>query len=137
MAASQFSLVDQQSGQAVFTKPVEQVDTPLGKFQVLDFSEFRQPGTYSIKAGDTLTRSFRIGDDAWRSSIWKAINFMYSERCGTEIPGIHGRCHQDVYTTHGDQRLVVNGGYHDAGDLSLYRPHSRDVLCPFLPADGF
>jgi len=118
LSARQFSLVDQQTGQVVFTKPVEQPSTPLGKYQTLDFSEFRQPGTYAIKAGNTLTRSFRIGDDAWRSSIWKAINFMYSERCGTEIPGIHNRCHQDVYTTHGDERIVVNGGYHDAGDLS-------------------
>ena len=25
---------------------------------------------------------------------------------------------QDDYTVHGDQRIVVNGGYHDAGDLS-------------------
>jgi hypothetical protein len=44
---------------------------------------------------------------------------MYSERCGTEIRGIHGRCHQDIYTLHRDERIVVNGGYHDAGDLSL------------------
>src|ERR1700757_5290954 len=43
---------------------------------------------------------------------------MYSERCGTDIPGIHGRCHQDIYTVHDDKRIVVNGGYHDAGDLS-------------------
>ncbi len=118
LSAHQFSLVDQQTGQVVFTKPVEEPSTALGKYQTLDFSEFRQPGTYAIKAGNTLTRPFRIGDDAWRSSIWKAINFMYSERCGTEIPGIHNRCHQDIYTTHGDQRIVVNGGYHDAGDLS-------------------
>ena len=43
---------------------------------------------------------------------------MYSERCGTVIPGIHGVCHQDDYTVHGDKRIVVNGGYHDAGDLT-------------------
>ena len=118
LSARQFSLVDQQTGQVVFTKAIEQPTTPLGKYQTLDFSEFRQPGTYAIRAGNTVTRPFRIGDDAWRSSIFKAINFMYSERCGTEIPGIHNRCHQDLYTTHGDQRIVVNGGYHDAGDLS-------------------
>jgi hypothetical protein len=118
LAASQFSLIDQQTGQIVLTKAIQQVTTDLGKYQVLDFSEIRQPGSYAIRAGDTLTRPFRIGEDAWKSSIWKAINFMYSERCGTEIPGIHGRCHQDIYTTHGDQRIVVNGGYHDAGDLS-------------------
>jgi hypothetical protein len=118
LTAREFSLVDQQTGQVVFTKGVKAARTPLGSYQTLDFSEFRQPGTYAIKAGDTVTRPFRIGDDAWRSSIWKAVNFMYSERCGTEITGIHNRCHQDIYTTHGDQRIVVNGGYHDAGDLS-------------------
>ncbi len=118
LSARQFSLVDQQTGNVVFTGPVQYPTTPLGKYQTLDFSEFRQPGTYAIKAGDTLTHPFRIGDDAWRSSIWKAVNFMYSERCGTEIPGIHNRCHQDIYTKHGDERIVVNGGYHDAGDLS-------------------
>src|SRR5580658_5859798 len=89
---------------------VQQVTTGLGKYQVLDFSEVRQAGSYAIRAGDTLTRPFRIGDDAWKSSVWKAINFMYSERCGTEIPGIHGRCHQDISTPPGDQRIVVNGG---------------------------
>ncbi len=118
LEASQFSLIDQETGQIVLTKAIQQVSTALGKYQVLDFSEVRQPGSYAIRAGDTLTRPFRIGEDAWKSSIWKAINFMYSERCGTEIPGIHGRCHQDIYTSHGDQRIVVNGGYHDAGDLS-------------------
>ena len=118
LKASQFSIIDEQTGQISLTKPVEQKTTPLGVYQVLDFSEIREPGTYLIKAGDTLTRSFRVGDDAWRSSIWKAVNFMYSERCGTVIPGIHGVCHLDVYTTHDDKRIVVNGGYHDAGDLS-------------------
>ncbi|MCU1297150.1 MAG: glycoside hydrolase, family 9 [Acidobacteriaceae bacterium] len=118
LTAHEFSVIKQQTGQIVLTKPVEQTTTPLGKYQVLDFSEVRQPGTYVIKAGDILTRSFRIGDDAWLDSIWKAVNFMYSERCGTEIPGIHGRCHQDIYTVHDDERIVVNGGYHDAGDLS-------------------
>jgi hypothetical protein len=118
LTAHEFSLVDQETGRVAFTGPVEAASTPLGSYQTLDFSQFRRPGTYAIKAGDTMTRPFRIGDDAWRSSIWKAINFMYSERCGTEIPGIHNRCHQDIYTTHGDQRIVVNGGYHDAGDLS-------------------
>jgi hypothetical protein len=118
LAAQEFSVVDQLTGQAVVTKPVKQVSTPLGTYQLLDFSEIRQPGTYALKAGDATTRSFRIGEDAWKSSIWKAINFMYSERCGTEILGIHGRCHQDIYTIHGDKRIVVNGGYHDAGDLS-------------------
>jgi hypothetical protein len=118
LTARQFSLINQETGQVAFTGPVKAASTSLGKYQTLDFSQFRQPGTYAIKAGDTKTRPFRIGDDAWNSSIWKAVNFMYSERCGTAIPGIHNICHQDIYTTHGDKRIIVNGGYHDAGDLS-------------------
>ena len=118
LTAHEFSVIEQPSGNIVLTKRVEQTSTALGKYQVLDFSELRKPGTYTIRAGDAQTRSFRIGDDAWLDSIWKAINFMYSERCGTEIPGIHGRCHQDIYSVHDDKRIVVNGGYHDAGDLT-------------------
>jgi hypothetical protein len=118
LAATEFSVIDEHTGQVVLTKPVEQTTTPLGKYQVLDFTELREPGSYLLRAGETLTHSFRIGDDVWRNSIWKALNFMYSERCGTEIEGIHGRCHQDIYSMHGDKRIIVNGGYHDAGDLT-------------------
>jgi hypothetical protein len=113
-----FSLVDADTGKVVLTKPVEQQKTKLGSYQLLDFSDVQQPGNYLLRSGDTSTRPFRIGDDAWRESIIKAINFMYSERCGTVIPGIHGICHQDDYSIHGDKRILVNGGYHDAGDLS-------------------
>ena len=58
LSARQFSLVDQQTGQVVFTKPVEEQSSPLGKYQTLDFSEFRHPGIYAIKAGNILTRFF-------------------------------------------------------------------------------
>jgi hypothetical protein len=113
-----FSLVDADTGKVILTSPIEQKKTKLGDYQLLDFSQIQQPGNYLLRSGDTTTRSFRIGDDAWRESIVKAINFMYSERCGTVIPGIHGICHQDDYSIHGDKRILVNGGYHDAGDLS-------------------
>jgi hypothetical protein len=118
LAASEFSVVDSDTGKIVLTRPVEQRKTDLGAYQLLDFSELRQAGHYYLRSGAESTRPFLIGDDAWRESIWKAVNFMYSERCGTVIPGIHGVCHQDDYSVHQDKRIVVNGGYHDAGDLS-------------------
>jgi hypothetical protein len=118
LRAHEFSLFEEGIGKVVLTKSIEEKKTDLGTYQVLDFSEVQQPGTYFLRAGGTVTRPFRIGNDAWLDSIWKAINFMYSERCGTVIPGIHGICHQDDYTVHGNQRIIVNGGYHDAGDLS-------------------
>ena len=118
LSANRFSLVDEAMGKVIYNGSVETRKTDLGTFQVLDFSLVQRPGTYFLRAGDATTRPFRIGTDVWRDSIWKVINFIYSERCGTVIPGIHGVCHQDDYTVHGDQRIVVNGGYHDAGDLS-------------------
>ena len=118
LEAREFSVIEGGSGKVVLTKQVEQKKTPLGNYQVLDFSELQTPGKYLLRAGDVSTRPFEIGQEAWRESIWKAINFMYSERCGTVIPGIHGICHMDDYSIHGDKRIIVNGGYHDAGDLS-------------------
>jgi len=118
LAAHEFSLIDEATKKTVFTGPVETRKTGLGTFQVLDFSPVQRPGTYTLRAGDETTRPFPIGTGTWRDSIWKDINFMYSERCGTVIPGIHGICHNDDYTVHGDKRIVVNGGYHDAGDTS-------------------
>ncbi|MGC2661614.1 MAG: glycoside hydrolase family 9 protein [Bryobacteraceae bacterium] len=113
-----FSVLSQDTGEQLLTKQIKSITTPLGVYQVLDFSEIRTPGAYVIRTNHGLTRPFAIGDDAWRNSILKALNFLYSERCGTVIPGIHGICHQDCYTSHGDKRIVVNGGYHDAGDLT-------------------
>jgi Glycosyl hydrolase family 9/Cellulase N-terminal ig-like domain len=116
--AREFSLIDKRTGRVVLTKAIQRETTRLGTYAVLDFSELQTPGEYVLRAGDMTTRPFQIDPQAWRESIWKAINFMYSERCGTVIPGIHGICHMDDYTNHGNKRIIVNGGYHDAGDLS-------------------
>lgn len=118
LKAGEFSLVNASTGATVVTKPVERKQTALGSYQVLGFTEVQKPGRYLLRAGSVTTQPFRIGDDAWRESVLKALNFLYSERCGTVIPGIHGICHQDAYTTHNGRRIIVNGGYHDAGDLT-------------------
>jgi hypothetical protein len=118
LKAQQFSLMDAHTQKVVLTKPVETKDFRVGRFQILDFSQFNQPGTYFIKAGDIETRTFDIRDDIWRETIWKTINFFYCERCGTAISGIHDTCHRDWLCKHGDRQIPINGGWHDAGDLS-------------------
>jgi hypothetical protein len=65
LSAREFRVMRQDTGEVVLSKLVQQTKTDLGEYQVLDFSEVREPGTYVIQAGDTTTRSFRIGDDAW------------------------------------------------------------------------
>ena len=118
LSAKEFRLIDQATGQAVLSKPIQTVMTHLGSFQVMDFSEVRQPGSYILEAGETVTRSFRIDPNVWRPTIFKAINALYVERCGMAIPGVHGVCHRDSQVVHGDKRIIINGGWHDAGDLT-------------------
>jgi len=118
LSARNFDLLRQDTGETVLAKAVRDVQTNIGRFQVMDFSEIRTPGTYVLRAGDEETPPFRIGDNVWRDAILKAINFFYAERCGMEIPGVHGVCHMDWQGVHGAKRIIINGGWHDAGDLS-------------------
>ena len=118
LSAESFQLVNAETGKTVLDKPIRPVKTHLGQFQILDFSEVNEPDTYVIQAGDVTTRPFRIGADVWKRTIWKVINFFYCERCGFDVPGIHKVCHADWQGVHGDKKIIINGGWHDAADLS-------------------
>ena len=121
LAAREFSIVrvhDNALGVVALRKPVRTVQTRLGTFQELDFSELDVPGRYVIRAGNLTTRPFDIDGDVWTGTIWKALNFFYGNRCGYAVPGSHDVDHLDWFATHGDQRIVMSGGWHDAGDLS-------------------
>src|SRR5581483_11279069 len=112
----------------ILAKPVKTVKTQLGQFQVMDFSEIRQSGSYILQAGDAATGPFQIDTNVWRETILKALNFLYAERCGMAIPGVHGICHRDWTAVHGDQRIVINGGWHDAGDLTQGLGNTGEIV---------
>ncbi|MDR3690340.1 MAG: glycoside hydrolase family 9 protein [Fimbriimonas sp.] len=118
LKAKTFEVVDARSGAQILAKPVRQADGPLGRFQVMDFTDLTKPGTYILRTGDRSTQPFRIGDDVWESSLTKAINFFYAQRCGYAVPGVHDLCHADWFMEHNGQRISLAGGWHDAGDLS-------------------
>lgn len=126
--AREFRLVNQATGQTVLSKPVQRVKTRLGSFQVMDFSEVRQTGSYILEAGAASTRPFRIDPNVWRESLLKAINGLYAERCGMAIPGVHGVCHRDWQLVRGDKRIVMNGGWHDAGDLTQALSKTGEIV---------
>jgi hypothetical protein len=109
---------DNALGEVVLHKPMETLQTRLGTFQHMDFSEVDKPGSYVLRAGPATTRPFAIGADVWKGTIWKTLNFFYGNRCGFDVPGSHGVDHLDWFATHGDQRITMSGGWHDAGDLS-------------------
>jgi len=125
LTASEFRIMEARSGKAVFRGEIKNagdhalaVPSQTARLQVLDFSAVTRPGRYWLEAGSVRTPPFSIDADAWRDSIWKTINFFYCERCGQPIPGIHDVCHRDWRAIHHGVTNFINGGWHDAGDLS-------------------
>lgn len=128
LKAGSFSVLDEATGKTVLTKPIQNVTTHLGEFQIMDFSELRRSGTFVLQAGEARTEAFRIDTNVWRPTILKALNFLYAERCGMAIPGVHDICHRDWTVVHGDQRIVINGGWHDAGDLTQGLGNTGEIV---------
>ncbi|MEK7475742.1 MAG: glycoside hydrolase family 9 protein [Candidatus Coatesbacteria bacterium] len=128
VGARTFKLIDRATGKTVLSKATRPVRAALGRFEVMDFSEVRRPGTYILVAGRARTHEFRIGPDAWRPSIEKALRFFRAERCGTSVPGVHGVCHKDWTVVHGGKRIVINGGWHDAGDLTQGLGNTAEIV---------
>jgi hypothetical protein len=128
LKATEFHLIDRSTGRKILSKPIQTNRTHLGEFQLMDFSEVRQSGSYVLQAGDNLTHPFLIEPNVWRQTILKAINFLYAERCGMAIPGVHDICHRDWTVVHGDQRIVINGGWHDAGDLTQGLGNTAEIV---------
>lgn len=129
-----FTVVDEASQKVVYTGTVERVDNRLGSFDILDFTELKTAGEYTIRFGDTVSGRFAVGGDILESSMWKLINFLYCERCGYPVPNTHGTCHQDVIAEHNGLRLVYAGGWHDAADVSQQTMQTAEILDAVIAA---
>ena len=132
LGTDQFSIIDARSGEKLLSGEIAHLSTRFGEFQLLDFSELQREGEYRIRAGGITTRPFKIGSNVWSETIQKNLNFWRAERCGEEVPGIHENCHRDVMVKHGDKSIVVNGGWHDAGDLTQMIYNTGDAIYAML-----
>lgn len=107
--------------------------TTIGSFAVLDFTPLTSSGTYRIEADGVKSAPFAIGDsDLWEPSCWKVLNFIFCQRCGYAVPGVHSRCHVDLMAEHNGRRISYGGGWHDAGDLSQQTLQTADVAYSLL-----
>ncbi|MFC2084975.1 glycoside hydrolase family 9 protein, partial [Bacteroidota bacterium] len=116
--ANSFQLIDAKTGDIVLTKNIQNENNRFGQFQILDFSKITIPGKYFLWAGETVSKPFLISDSLWNTPTLKALNFYYSQRCGFDVPGVHPECHKDMFGIHNEKKKIINGGWHDAGDLS-------------------
>ena len=116
-AGNVFQLVD-KANNVVYSGNVRIIKNKNGEFHQMDFSEFSVPGIYAIRTGNLESGKFPIDENIWLQPVFKAINFFFCERCGYSVPGIHLECHKDWQGFRGDEKKIINGGWHDAGDLS-------------------
>jgi len=134
MATSQFQLVNASNNQVVFSEQIKKEKTTVGDFTVLDFTSFNQPGEYKLKVGTIETPSFKIGENIWEDSMWRVLNYIFCQRCGYAVPGIHSTCHIDLCSQHDGKKISYGGGWHDAGDLSQQTLQTGDVAFSLLEA---
>jgi hypothetical protein len=118
-------------GKTAFEGRGRPITGPRGNFEVLDFSALGE-GEYTLHCGAAATRPFRVAENIWADSLWKALNFTFCERCGYPVSEKHGLCHGDITVEHGGLRVVYNGGWHDAGDMSQQTLQTGDVVFSLL-----
>lgn len=53
--------------------------------QILDFSDYRQPGTYTLHCGESESYPFEISDTLYDGVLTNAVNYFYQNRSGVEI----------------------------------------------------
>ena len=138
-----FSLLD-ESGNAVYSgtsKPMGADKDSGDSVHILDFSEVKEEGTYTLKAGNAESRSFTIGGtETYSGMLYDALNYFYQNRSGIAI--------ESQYITSGDATSLareaghtsdiarittdwddlqssggtqdVSGGWYDAGDHGKY-----------------
>jgi len=127
-----FSLIHADNNQTVLEGAIKQEKTTLGTFDIADFTSFDKPGRYYLKVGDITTSSFFINDKVWENSLWRVLNYIFCQRCGYAVPGIHSTCHIDLCSKHDGKMISYAGGWHDAGDLSQQTLQTGDVTFSLL-----
>jgi len=104
--------------EVAFEGDVAVINNKQGTFRILDFSAYKESGIYKLKYGEKISNPFPIDQDIWIQPLFKTINFFFCQRCGYHVPGVHLECHKDWQGFYGDINKIINGGWHDAGDLS-------------------
>ena len=134
-AADTFSVVDNKSGETVFTADCTPISTDIGRFHQMDFSALQAEGSYRLVCGAVTSMPFAIAEHHWLPVADKLRAFFNKERCGCAVADTHLECHTDCFCVHPDGRkLSVAGGWHDAGDLSQGLCNTAESVHAFLDA---
>lgn len=136
-----FSVVDHMTGRVVWSggEPVRQLETALlgevTRVWIGDFTPLATPGRYRIVADNGLTsHPFAVGTHVFDDAVRAVQRAFYFQRAFTSITARHA----EGPWTHGDDAALappgIRGGWHDAGDYSLYNMTAASSLFWLLEA---
>ncbi|GAB2517885.1 glycoside hydrolase family 9 protein [Spirosoma aerophilum] len=137
-----FELVDEQTGKVSQQFSAGRAFGAYGPFKQsyrLDFSAFRKPGRYFLRAADgTRSPGFRLDDDVYAGAADFCLRYMRQQRSGFN-PFLKDSCHtHDGYTMYGPMpdstHIDASGGWHDASDYLQYVTTSANATYHLLAA---
>ncbi|MEO6683016.1 MAG: glycoside hydrolase family 9 protein [Ginsengibacter sp.] len=140
-ALTNFELVDSATGKAVLS---QKAGNPFGAYGPFDntyrlnFSSFKKPGVYYLKAGDAKSPVFKINKDVYKGTADFCLFYMRQQRSGFN-PFLQDSCHtDDGYTLYGPMKdstfIDASGGWHDASDYLQYSTTSANATWHLLAA---
>jgi endoglucanase len=136
-----FELIDSATGTKVFTNSAGKNFGAYGPFTNtyrLNFSTFKKPGIYYLKAGNAVSTIFKIDEDVYKGAADFCLQYMRQQRSGFN-PFLKDSCHtHDGYTLYGPMpdstHIDVVGGWHDASDYLQYSTTSANATYHLLAA---
>ena len=137
-----WQLVDAASNQIVSSGSAGKDFGAYGPFiqtYRLDFTSFKKPGRYYLKAGAAKSPEFEIGDNVYKGAANFCLRYMRQQRTGFN-PYLKDSCHtRDGYVLYGEKAGIkdssyvdVVGGWHDATDYLQYSTTSANATYHLL-----
>jgi endoglucanase len=135
-----FRVIQEGTGTVAFEggPPVREIATTtlgrVGTVWVGDFSALAAPGRYRLEAAGLTSHLFTVDQGVFDAAVRAAQRAFYFQRAFTSIDATHA----EGPWVHGDDRALappgVRGGWHDAGDFSLYSASLNTALFWMLEA---
>ena len=127
ISLKQFEICDAFTGKVVWKSDKISPYGPYGPFKAtfrLNFSGFKKTGTYYIKASNTHSPKFKIGDKVYNGAADFLLKYLREQQCGYN-PVLQDSCHTHdgfiLYDPSHDSTFInVVGGWHDASDYLRY-----------------
>ncbi len=136
-----FQLINSKTSKVVFSASTGKAFGKYGPFiqsYRLQFSSYKDPGSYYLKCGQAVSPEFKISADVYKGTADFGLRYMRQQRSGFN-PFLKDSCHtHDGYTMYGpmpDSSIIdVWGGWHDATDYLQYVTTSANATYHLLAA---